>query len=33
MKNRDRIYDHIVYAFAIVAGVCIIIAVVRAVIG
>lgn len=32
MKDRDRIYDYIVYAFLIVAGVCIIVGIVMAII-
>ena len=32
MKDRDRIYDYIVYAFSIVAGVCIIVGIVMAII-
>jgi hypothetical protein len=32
MKDRDRIYDYIVYAFALVAGVCTIGGIVMAII-
>jgi hypothetical protein len=32
MKDRDRIYDYIVYAFLIVACVCIIVGIVLAII-
>lgn len=32
MKDRDRIYDYICYALAVVAGVCIIVGIAMAII-